>query len=115
VRRFSFTAVALLAVVFAATSFAGHRARPSLALRGTAPVLVVHGAHFRPHERVKITSDRGVSARVRASSAGAFTVTMAMPPASRCSDFGLRAVGSLGSVAVLKRPPLPACMPVRAS
>jgi hypothetical protein len=40
-------------------------------------------------------------------------VSFAVPPLGRCAGLVGRAVGARGSIATLKRPPLPACNPVR--
>jgi hypothetical protein len=112
VRRLGYISAALLATLVAATGSAAGRARPSLTLERTEPV-VVHGAHFVPGERVRITLTAGASVTVKANSHGAFTATLARPPADRCSSLRVRASGLRGSVAL--RLPLPQCLPARTS
>jgi hypothetical protein len=111
-QRVYVTGIALLAGLILATTSAATRARPSLSLRGTAPI-VVSGRQFASHERVRITWRAGAAASLRASAAGAFTATLPMIPPDRCRGLRLRAAGSRGNVAVLKLP-LPACLRERA-
>lgn len=111
-RRLSLIAVALLAALVVTASSATNRPRPSLSLHGNAPV-VVDGAHFHRLERVKITPSRGASVTVRTNSHGTFRTTLRGVPIDRCSGLIVRARGSVGSVAVVKLPPLPECLPAR--
>jgi hypothetical protein len=104
--------VIALTVAAAATATTG---RPELRLVTMQP-FVVKGTHFLPHERVRVTitaAGVGRTGRTRTNAAGAFTISFDVPPLGRCAGVFGRAVGTRGSVATLKRPPLPACMPVR--
>ena len=112
VRRLGVLALPILAALIAASSSAASRPRPVLTLRGDAPIMV-HGAHFRHRERVKVSASTGQSVTVGADSRGAFSVTLRRVPVDRCSRLIVRAQGSAGSVAVARRPPLPQCLPVR--
>jgi hypothetical protein len=112
VRRLGFIAAALLAtmlVMVAASS--AKRPRPALTLHFRTS-MVVDGSHFRSHERVRITSSVAAAKTVRANSRGAFTVTLTATPVDRCSAMFVRARGSAGSVAMVRRPPLPECAPM---
>jgi hypothetical protein len=114
VRRLGLLAVAVFAIALltAATSSGGQRLKPTLTLHPGSSI-VVDGAHFRQHERVKVTSSTGTSATVRANSRGNFTVTLHGMPVDRCSALVVRAQGSAGSFAMARRPPLPECAPMR--
>ena len=86
---------------------------PSLRLASIEP-LVVKGSHFRAPERVRVTVlTRGekVTKRVRTTT-GQFTVSFGTLDVDRCSSFAVRAVGSSGDSAVLKRLPPPMCAPL---
>jgi hypothetical protein len=103
-----------LAALIAALACAAHAfaaaAPPALRLANRHPVVIV-GAHFKGLERVTVTASglRPQTKRVRATRAGLFSVTLDRVIVSRCGLFGIRAIGSRGSVASLKFP-LPACM-----
>lgn len=112
VRSLRLVAVALLTTLIVTASSAATRPRPSLSLHGNPP-LVVDGAHFHRHERVKVTPSRGASVTVRANSHGTFTTTLRGIPVDRCNGLIVRARGSAGSTAVVKRPPLRQCLLVR--
>jgi hypothetical protein len=67
----------------------------SLTLIGTPPVL--HGAHFKPHEVVRVlVAAPSKSIRVRATAAGAFTVRLPVAP-TKTRGVVVQAFGSLGS------------------
>ena len=99
----------------AAPAAAAPAAVPSLRIADTSP-LVVQGRHFRAGERVRVTLvapalELRLPRRVTASPTGRFTVRFDRPRPGPCLGFTVTAVGSGGSRAVVKRPPLPACMP----
>src|SRR5712691_609272 len=107
-------AVAYAALALVAPAAAGSSVAASLRISSTGPL--VQGRHFRPHERVRVTLsvpslDLQRTRRVTATGAGAFGVNFAALRLGPCLGFTLRAVGSGGSHSLLKRPPLPACMP----
>src|SRR3954463_14120892 len=96
--RFSITAAVL------ATAAPLH---PALTITRTTPMLAVHGAHFRPAERVRVvlTHDGAKTIRtVRASTQGAFTASLgSLQPFDPCSDaFSILAIGSSGDRATVK-------------
>jgi len=108
----------LAAALLAATgAFAGVAPKPRLALVRSQP-LTVRGHGFHAHERVRVVlrqaSRARVVHRVRAGRRGRFTTTFGGVTLGRCGGFSVTATGRAGSRATLKRPPLPACMPVRA-
>jgi hypothetical protein len=109
-----FLVTLLAALMVASVAYAG-TTKPSLRLLSTKP-LVVQGRGFHPaeHVRVKlIANDETIRRNATASPAGLFRTDFGTVPLGRCGGFSVRAVGSRGSVAALKRPPLPACMPAR--
>jgi hypothetical protein len=70
----------------------------SLTLTGTPPVLT--GAHFRPHELVRVlVASPSRKLEVRASARGTFTVRLGASPARR--GFVVQAFGALGSRATV--------------
>ncbi len=90
--------------------------KPSLRLLGTNP-LAVRGFHFRPGEHVRVTATlQGMKLRrdTRANAAGTFTVRFSTAPLyDPCgSSLVVAAVGSLGSMTLLKPPPRE-CAPIR--
>ena len=102
--------LALLALVLAGAASAAPR--PTLLLASSRPV-VVQGTGFRAHERIRVVaSSAGEIWRrtVVATRKGSFSAVIGDMPLGRCG-LGVRAMGSRGSIATLKRPPLPACMP----
>jgi hypothetical protein len=104
-------AAVLGALVLVASASAS--APPSLRLQSLNP-FVVHGKAFRARERVRITLVApSVTLRrtKHASSKGTFTVDFGTVPLGHCGGYTVRAIGATGSVATLKRTPLPACMP----
>src|SRR4051794_34073805 len=113
--------VLLLAVVAAALlaatgAFAGATPKPRLTMARAQP-LTVRGRGFHRHERVRVVLRRAsrpaVVHRLRAGRRGRFTTTFGGVALDRCGGFSVIAVGRAGSRATLKRPPLPACMPLR--
>jgi hypothetical protein len=98
-----------------AASGATLRAKPALKLESASDPMIVTGAHFRSKEKVRVTvtvpQPKAVWHRtVVATRAGAFRAVIGLVQTGRCG-FNVRAVGSHRSVATLKSPPLPACMP----
>jgi hypothetical protein len=111
VHRFVPMAAAFVLVMAALASAPAARSHPKLTVRSASPVRV-GGSQFRPGERVRITSTLGPVRTVRANRAGAFAVTLSARPLDRCSGFSVRAIGSAGSIASLKRP-RPECLSAR--
>jgi hypothetical protein len=104
-------AIIVLALALTGTGMAS--TAPSLRLVTMKP-LVVSGRDFKPQERVLVKLNAGRTGGVRhavASSTGAFRASFGPVTLGRCGGFAVRAIGSGGSVASLKRAPLPACMP----
>ena len=104
---------ATLALVLTGLAAGSSSARHASLRLVTVSPLQVGGAGFRARERVRIVATAAqvsVVKRVRASRRGAFAVTFAFN-AAPCAGLKVVAVGSAGSRATLKRPPLPACMP----
>jgi hypothetical protein len=111
--------VAISAVALAAALVAGasgttlRSATATLRLVRTQP-LTVRGLGFQAHERVRVTltvhNDTSVR-RAIAGPAGGFRVSFDDVPVTRCDAINVVAVGNRGSKAVLKRPPLPLCLP----
>ena len=90
------------------------RAPAQLKLTGMQPI-AVRGLAFRPSERVKLvlrtTTEAMWTQSTTASRAGVFNVVFEAARAGHCTGFTVRATGLKGSTAVLRRIPLPACMP----
>lgn len=106
-------ALATLAVV--APAGASPSSKAALKLVTSRP-LVVEGASFKGAERVRLTlttSTEVVHHRVVASRAGAFRSNFGTVTFGRCGGFTVRAVGSRGTTVLLRKLPLPACMPER--
>jgi hypothetical protein len=105
--KLSFSALACSALALAAPALAASPAA-SLRLVTTEP-LTVRGAHFRSHERVRVTEHVNKARRskvVRASATGAFRVVFSPPySVDPCVESLLvTAVGGRGSDAALKFP-----------
>ena len=87
----------------------------SLRLASVKP-LVVKGSDFKGRERVVVTltvQRHRVVRRVTATPAGSFTAGFGVVQLGRCPSFTVRAAGLEGSVAILRRLPLPACIPFK--
>ena len=96
-------AVLLLALVPAAAGAA--TAVPKLTLvSSTTTKLTIGGSGFKSGETVTVTAkgNTTTSANVKASSTGAFQVTLAKPKPTVCGGITVRAAGSLGSSASLQ-------------
>jgi hypothetical protein len=107
--------VAVAMVALGLTGVAGATTGPTLRLASAKP-FVVSGIHFKARERVLLTltvDRKRLERRARATFSGTFRVDFGTVTVGRCSGFTVRAVGSGGSGAVLKQPPLPACLPQR--
>ena len=104
-------ALAVLVLALVATGV-GYAAPPSPSLRlASREPLVVQGARFRAFEHVTVTVvalPRQVK-RVTTSRAGSFRIAFDKVLVGGCGRFAVRAVGTRGSVALLKIP-LPACI-----
>ena len=97
------------ALVLAAAAGAGAAGAPTLRLLGLTPAARVHGAQFKPGERVGVTLSAGTVRRkltTYASSAGGFTVDFGrLPERSRCgAAISVLAVGANGDRVVFKLP-----------
>ena len=100
------------ALALAAPATAG-TATPTLRLRALHP-LVVDAAGFRSAERIRVVlvSPSGSIQRTAvATRTGTAHFQFGEIVLGRCAGFNVRATGSKGSTATLKRPPLPGCMP----
>lgn len=108
-----------IGVMFAALLLVGAASgatrKPAIKLEAGNDPMIVLGKHFRAKEKVRVTvivpAPKSTWHRnVVATRAGAFRAVIGLVPTGRCG-FNVRAVGSKKSVASLKTPPLPACMP----
>jgi len=108
-----------MGVMFAALLLVGAASgatrKPAIKLVSASDPMIVSGAHFRAKERVRVTvtvtQPKSTWHRnVVATRTGAFRAVIGLVQTGRCG-FNVRAVGSKQSVASLKTPPLPACMP----
>jgi hypothetical protein len=101
-------AIAGSALVLAAAGASAATPRPALRIMSRAPV-TVQGLHFKSREHVTVTvvTTSKDQKTVVASRTGAFRVTFDTA-AVRCGTFRVTAVGSRGSVVLLKLPQ-PAC------
>lgn len=86
--------------------------RPTLKLVDRQP-LVIRGESFRPGERVTITAQTGLGARVIRTTArsGVFRVAFRLPDQPCAAAWLIRARGSLGSTAALRLAQSSACIP----
>jgi hypothetical protein len=108
-----------LAILIAALTLAGVASaatRPALKLVSTNDPMIVKGTGFRAKERVRVTVKIASPASTwrrtaTATRLGTFQATIGQVQLGRCGSFTVTAAGSKGSTAVLKRPPLPGCMP----
>lgn len=108
-----------LAVVTAAVVLApgGLSADPQLALGRLAP-LTIRGHGFVAREPVVLRVRVGALARsYRATTTrnGTFVVVIRKAVGSRCNAIFVRATQRNGVTAVLRRPPLPQCLPARSA
>jgi hypothetical protein len=108
-----------IGVMFAALLLVGAASgatrKPAIKLASASDPMIVTGTHFRSKEKVRVTvtvkEPKSTWHRnVVATRAGAFRAVIGLVQTGRCG-FNVRAVGSHKSVATLKTPPLPACMP----
>ena len=107
--------IALAIVVFVVAGVASAATRPAIRLVSASDPVIVTGTGFRAKERVQVTLKVAIPEAtwrrsVVATRTGTFRAVIDATPSGRCG-LNLRATGSRGSVATLKRPPLPACMP----
>jgi hypothetical protein len=106
-------ALGIVALVLAGAASAAPR--PTIKLVSENDPMIVRGTGFRAKERVKVTVTVKTPAStwrrtVVATRTGTFRATIGLVQTGRCG-FNVRATGARGSVATLKTPPLPACMP----
>jgi hypothetical protein len=106
-------ALGIVALVLAGVASAAPR--PAIKLLSETDPMIVKGTGFRAKERVRITVTVKTPAstwrrNAVATRTGAFRATIGLVQVGRCG-FNIRATGARGSVATLKSPPLPACMP----
>jgi len=107
--------IATAMVALGLAGVAGATTGPTLRLVKTKP-FVVKGSHFKARERVLValrTDKTRLLRHTRTTSIGTMSVDFGTVTFDRCSGFTIRATGSQGSVAVLRHPPLPACIPER--
>jgi hypothetical protein len=108
-------AVLIAASVLGMTARAAAAPVSAPALRiARADPLLVQGRHFKAGERVRVTLTTTAFRKTRratATATGTFTVDFGNVHVGPCVRFGIRAVGSGGSRALLLRRPVPACMP----
>jgi hypothetical protein len=107
--------VALAVVLLVLAGVASAATRPALRLVSASDPVIVKGTGFRAKERVRVTVKVATPAttwrrNVVTTRTGSFRAVIDAAPAGRCG-LNVRATGSRGSVATLKLPPLPACMP----
>ncbi len=104
--------VLLVALSVGSSVATAQGSRPTLALAQSQPLVLV-GRNFGPAEAVALTVPARKTSRItlRADRRGSFSLTLRTIAVSRCSGFTVTAIGSRGSRAILKRLPLPACMP----
>jgi hypothetical protein len=106
-------AVTLALVMLMLASVASAATAPTLRLTSVDPI-TVSGSHFRAKERVRLVVTIASETWRRSAIAtrtGTFQVAVGDLQLGRCAGLGIRATGSKGSAAMLKRLPLPACMP----
>ncbi len=106
-------ALGIVALVLAGVASA--TPRPAVKLLSENDPMIVKGTGFRAKERVRVTVKVATPAgtwqrNVMATRTGSFRAVIGLVQTGRCG-FNVRATGSRGSVATLKLPPLPACMP----
>jgi hypothetical protein len=108
-----------IGVMFAALLLVGAASgatrKPAIKLVSPNDPMIVSGTHFRAKEKVRITVTVKTPAstwhrNTVATRSGSFRAVIGLVQTGRCG-FDVRAVGSHKSVATLKSPPLPACMP----
>jgi hypothetical protein len=95
--------LATLAAVAATTSSSAQVARPALTLVQRAP-LVIHGAHFRPHEAVRLTaaySGHDAAASVTTTRRGVLVARFPRFAAADCLRTVVHAAGRAGDHAAL--------------
>jgi hypothetical protein len=107
-------ALGILALVLSGVASAAPK-KATIKLVSENDPMIVRGVGFRAKERVKVvvTVKTPASTWRRAAVAtktGTFRATIGLVQTGRCG-YSIRATGSRGSVATLKTPPLPACMP----
>ena len=105
--------IALALVTLMLAGVASAATKPTLRLRSVDPITVA-GSQFRANERIRIVvtiASQSWNRSAVATRGGAFQVVVGDMQLGRCAGLGIRATGSKGSTATLKRPPLPACMP----
>lgn len=89
--------------------------RPTLRLVSENDPMIVQGKGFRAREHVRVIVKVAKPAvtwkrTAIATRRGTFQAVIGLVQTGRCG-FSVRAVGSHGSVAAMKSPPMPACMP----
>ena len=105
----------MFAVLVLVGAASGATRKPAIKLASATDPMIVTGTHFRSKEKVRLTvtvkKPKSTWHRnVVATRAGAFRAVIGLVQTGNCG-FSVRAVGSRKSVATLKSPPLPACMP----
>jgi hypothetical protein len=99
--RAAFIAAVIALCVAGLASASGNQ--PVLKLLSSRPV-TVRGQHFQAGERVRLVllGEQQDMVRVRATTAGSFQGVFAGTAEKRCTGFAVRAVGSLGSRALVR-------------
>jgi len=107
--------MALAASALAGTALAAGAQAPHLKLTHGTP-LTVAGTGFKSHESVKVvyTADQTSIRHVVATTAGTFTARFADVAFQACKLHRLTAVGSMGSKATFRMPPIPCSPPTDA-
>ena len=84
--------------------------KPALRIARAAHPLIIRGLYFKASERVRVTgsvSDAKIARTLLSTVSGTFTINLGngVSLAGCSGGVSLRAVGTLGSVAILKIPP----------
>ena len=103
--------IAVAASALAGTALASTAQAPHLRLTDSTP-LTVTGTGFKSHEHVKVvySADQTWTRRVTATAAGTFNARFADVRFQACKLHRLYAVGSMGSKASFRMPPV-SCAP----
>jgi hypothetical protein len=112
-RKIALTALAAFVLGGAALASTGQT--PRLRVADSTP-LTVTGVGFKSHERVRIvySADQTSTRHTTATAAGTFTARFVGVAFQACKLHRLWAVGSLGSKAVFRMPPVPCAPPTDA-
>jgi hypothetical protein len=109
--------IALIATLCAAGALgqtAAATPKATLRLVDDAPPVTLHGSGFQPREHVRILVIADSSQSVKrtiATRLGRFVVKLTAVDLNACTGLSIRAVGSDGTKATLKRPPGQCALP----